>query len=289
MKLATFTHQGRTAIGVVTDEEIAELDGAPVGMRALLAAGEEGRALAARAMDRGGPRLRLAEVKLEAPVPDPRKFLGLGGNYKAHVAEILARRPDFPVSDRQTWFNKQVTCVTGPYDPIHKPKVSDSFDYEGEMAIVIGRRCRHVKAADAEPAIAGYMVCNDASVREWQSRAPTMMLGKSFDTHGPTGPWLTLGLSIEEAEDLEVRTWVNGELRQQGRTSDFVHGIGAMIEELSAVFTLEPGDILATGTPSGVGAAMTPPRFLRAGDLVRIEIERLGAIENPVILEPEPS
>jgi len=172
---------------------------------------------------------------------------------------------------------------------MHKPAISDEFDYEAELAFVIGERCRHVKASDAGRVIAGYLVCNDGGVRDWQRRSPTGTLGKSFDTHGPIGPWLTLGMSIDEAENLEIRSWVNGELRQHGHTSDFIHHIGEMIEELSTVFTLEPGDIFATGSPPGSGVAMTPPGFLKVGDVLRIEIERLGTIENPVIAEPVPA
>ena len=291
MKLATYTYEGRTRAGVVVDEEIVPLDdrgGAPLSVRALLEAGTAGRALIQSACDAAGPRLALAQVKLEAPIPDPRKFMGLGGNYGAHVAEMKKKSAAYQFPPNQIWFNKQTSCIIGPYDPMVKPALSDEFDYEAELAFVIGERCRHVKAADAGRVIAGYLVCNDASVRDWQRRSPTGTLGKSFDTHGPIGPWLTLGLAIEEAENLEVRSWVNGELRQQGRTSDFIYRIGHMIEELSTVFTLEPGDIFATGTPPGTGAGMTPTGYLKVGDVMKIEVERLGVIENPVIAEPDP-
>jgi 2-keto-4-pentenoate hydratase/2-oxohepta-3-ene-1,7-dioic acid hydratase in catechol pathway len=292
MKLATFTHNGVTGAGLVLDDEIVAIaeDGAPpVSVRAILTAGTAGRELLERARNRSGRTIALDQVTLEAPVPNAEKYLGLGGNYRAHIAEIQAKIPGFKVPDFQQWFAKQRGCLIGPYAPMHKPDISDQFDYEGELAIVIGERCRHVKAADAGRVIAGFMVCNDASVRDWQMRSPTAMLGKSFDTHGPSGPWLTLDMEIEEAEDLALRTWVNGELRQDGRTDDFIFHIGEMIEELTTVMTLQPGDILATGTPSGVGAGMTPQNFLKVGDVVRIEIERLGAIENPVIAEPRPA
>ena len=160
------------------------------------------------------------------------------------------------------------------------------LDYEGEMAVVIGRRCRHLRPAAAREVIAGYMVCNDVSVRDWQLRAPTATLGKSFDTHGPTGPWLTLADEVENPESLGLKTWVNGELRQNGNTSDFIYSLGQMLEELTTVLTLEPGDILTTGSPGGVGAAAVPPRYLKIGDIIRIEVESLGAIENRVIAEP---
>jgi 2-keto-4-pentenoate hydratase/2-oxohepta-3-ene-1,7-dioic acid hydratase in catechol pathway len=290
MKLASFTHGGVRKIGSVADDEVRTIasrsPNESLTLRDLLDAGDEGLAYIRRCLSGATETIKLRDVKLEAPIAHPRKFLGLGGNYHAHIAEIKRKMPNFVQPDNQVWFNKQVTCVIGPTDEIHKPRVSDSLDYEAELAVVIGRRCRHVQAADAHKVIAGYMVCNDVSLREWQMRAPTQMLGKSFDTHGPTGPWLTLGMSIDEAQDLEVKTHVNGGLRQHGRTSDFIYGIREMIAELTTVFTLEPGDILATGTPPGVGAAMTPPGFLRVGDVVRIEIEKLGMLENPVVAEP---
>jgi len=186
------------------------------------------------------------------------------------------------------WFNKQVSCVAGPYDPVHKPWVSDQFDYEGELGVVIGKRCRHVRAEEAGEVVAGYVVVNDLSVRDWQMRAPTHTLGKSFDTHGPFGPWLVTPDEIPDPHALRIRTWVNGELRQDSNTSLMIHRIEAMVAELSTAFTLEPGDILSTGSPAGVGGLMDPPRYLNPGDLVRVEIESIGAIENRVIPEPRP-
>ena len=152
--------------------------------------------------------------------------------------------------------------------------------------MVIGRRARHVKD-DAAQYIGGFMICNDVSVRDWQLRSPTAMLGKSFDTHAPTGPWLTTPDEIGNPENLRIRTWVDDELRQDGNTNDFIYSLGEMIEELSTVFTLEPGDILSTGCPAGVGGLMDPPCFLTAGQKVRIAVEGLGHIENTVIAEPE--
>jgi 2-keto-4-pentenoate hydratase/2-oxohepta-3-ene-1,7-dioic acid hydratase in catechol pathway len=292
MKLVSFTHGGVLKIGSVVDDEVRTIANKsrsePLTLLDLLDAGDEGRTYVRQCLSGATETIKLRDVKIEAPIAHPRKFLGLGGNYHAHIAEIKRKLPNFVEPEHQLWFNKQVTCVVGPTDAIHKPRVSDALDYEAELAVVIGRRCRHVQVADAHKVIAGYMVCNDVSVRDWQMRSPTGTLGKSFDTHGPTGPWLTLGMSIDEAQDLEVQTHVNGELRQHGRTSDFIYGIREMIAELTTVFTLEPGDILATGTPPGVGAAMTPPGFLRIGDIVRIEIEKLGVLENPVVAEPAP-
>jgi 2-keto-4-pentenoate hydratase/2-oxohepta-3-ene-1,7-dioic acid hydratase in catechol pathway len=289
MKLAMFTHEARTRIGIIEGDEIVDLssagDGVPTDLGVLL---QGGQALmqSVHGMHRRARRLPLAAVQLRAPISAPRKVLGLGLSFKSHVQEIRDRKVPLEIPPHQVWFNKQVTAVTGPFDSIHLPRVSSQLDYEGELAVVIGCRARHVSRADAQRVIAGYMICNDVSVRDWQRRSPTATLGKSFDTHAPTGPWLTTPDEIGNPHSLRIRTWVDGELRQDGNTDDFIYSIGEMIEELSTVFTLEPGDILATGTPAGVGALMQPPRFLAANQTVRIEIEGLGHIANRVIDEP---
>jgi len=290
MKLATFRRDGGIALGIVTADGLIDVERAdptlPRTLRSLLEAGPDALAAARRLETRPGPRLALADVALAAPIGEPRKFLGLGFSYRSHVAEIRERRKDIQIPPNQVWFTKQVSCVNGPFDDIHKPAISDMLDFEGEMAVVIGRRCRHLRAASAPDVIAGYMICNDVSVRDWQLRAPTATLGKSFDTHGPTGPWVTLADEVAEPEHLGLRTWVNGELRQNGNTNEFIYTLGQMLEELTTVMTLEPGDILTTGSPSGVGAAAVPPRYLKIGDVIRIELEGLGAIENCVVTEP---
>lgn len=291
MKLVTFEHDGQQKIGVLIGEEIVDLSLAdysfPSNMTAFLSHGKSALSAAQKAINSIKSRVQLRDVKLCAPVPRPRKFLGLGFSYKSHVEEIRNSGLNIEIPDNQVWFNKQVSCITGPYDDIHMPKISNIFDYEAELAVVIGKACRHVKAADAQDVIAGYMVTNDLSIRDWQMRAPTATLGKSFDTHGPTGPWITCKDEMDHPENLRIRTWVDDELRQDGNTDDFIYSIGEMIEELTTVFTLEPGDILATGTPSGVGAAFKPPKFLKTGQVVRTEIEGLGFIENKVIPEPD--
>lgn len=283
MKIATFTHGGRRRIGVVEGDEIADVTTTgkvPISMIALLSAGpgalDELRRAAASA-----PRLALADVHLDAPVPHPPKFLAIGLNYAGHVAETGREAPQFPV-----FFNKQTSCVTGPYDPIHRPRVSKALDYEGELAFVIGRRCRHVPKERAHEVIAGYLICHDVSVRDWQFKAQTMTLGKSFDTHGPLGPWLTTPDEVGDPHDLELGTYVNGERRQNARTSQLIHDCFDQVALLSTVCTLEPGDVISTGTPEGVAGVMKPPKWLVPGDVVRIEIERLGHIENLVVEEP---
>lgn len=226
----------------------------------------------------------LAAVRLLAPVGRPAKLLAIARNYAAHAAErggLLA--DDFPV-----FFNKQTSCIVGPGDAIVVPAVSEQVDYEGELGVVIGRTARNVTAQDALGFVAGYTVVNDVSVRDWQKRAPTMTLGKSFDTHGPIGPWLVTAGEIADPQALRIRTWVNGELRQDDTTASMLHDCAQQIAVLSTACTLEPGDVVATGTPAGVGAAFDPPRWLRAGDDVRITIEQVGTLTNPVI-ETRPS
>jgi 2-keto-4-pentenoate hydratase/2-oxohepta-3-ene-1,7-dioic acid hydratase in catechol pathway len=179
-----------------------------------------------------------------------------------------------------------INCVTGPYDPIHLPTVSEQLDYEGELAVVIGRRCRHVSRADAPGVVGGYTISNDVSVRDWQRKTQQWTLGKSFDTHGPLGPWIVTPDELGDPHAIGFRTLVNGEVRQQSNTGNLIHDCWALIAEISTACTLEPGDVIATGTCAGVAAFHQPPLWLRAGDVVRIEFDRIGAIENQVVDEP---
>ena len=282
MKLATFTHDGSTRIGAVDGDEVVDLAaaGLPADMLRFLEAGRPALLAAHRAMD-GGFRIPLSSVRLEAPIARPPKFLAVGLNYADHVAESGAQIPKHP-----TIFNKQSTCVTGPMDEIHLPRASQALDYEGELGFVIGRRCRHVSREDAPDVIAGYLVVDDVSVRDWQLRVPTWTMGKSFDTHGPIGPWIVTQDELADPHQLRLRTWVNRELRQESNTKQLIFDCFTLVEHLSTAFTLEPGDVVATGTPGGVGISMKPPKLLKAGDVVRVEIEGIGWIENPVVDEP---
>jgi 2-keto-4-pentenoate hydratase/2-oxohepta-3-ene-1,7-dioic acid hydratase in catechol pathway len=285
MRLITFTHQGRTRIGLADGEEAVDLSAAapdlPTRMVDFLETGDAGLAAAKRALESGTGRLPLAELKLEAPVPRPPEFLAVGLNYRDHIEESGMGTPEFLVV-----FNKQSSCVTGPTDPIHRPRVSTAIDYEGELAFVIGKPARHVPKQRAHEVIAGYTIVNDVSVRDWQFKAQTMTLGKSFDTHGPMGPWIVTADEIGDPHALGLRTWVNGEERQSSNTKNLVFDCFDVVETLSTVWTLAPGTVVSTGTPGGVGMAMKPPKFLVAGDTVRIEVEGIGWIENRVIEEP---
>ena len=280
MKLATFTEAGRTRVGRVEGDRIVDLTAAGVAadMIALLTAGHDGMRRAAQAT---GPTFALGAVTLCAPVLRPPKILAVGLNYKDHIEETGLETPKFPM-----FFNKQATAANGPYAPIHLPRVSDMLDYEGELGFVIGRRCRHVPRARAHEVIAGYVVCNDVSVRDWQMRSQTFTLGKSFDTHSPFGPWIVTTDEVGDPHALDLKTWVNGELRQNSNTRHLVFDCFEQIETLTAAFTLEPGDLILTGTPSGVGIGFKPRRYLAAGDVVKVEIAKLGHIENRVIAEP---
>ncbi len=221
--------------------------------------------------------LALGDVRLLAPIARPGKILCVGLNYADHIAEA-----NLPAPAEQLWFAKAGTGAAGPFDPIELPPVSDQLDYEAELVVVIGRRCRHLPRDRAAEAIFGYCVGNDVSVRDWQTRTSQFFLGKSFDGHAPFGPWLTTADSID-ATDLAITATVNGEQRQESRTSRMVFDILDQLVLLSQVMTLEPGDIVFTGTPGGVGMGFKPPKWLAIGDTVRVAIEGLGAIENQVV------
>jgi len=284
VKLVTFTHEGRTRIGLAREDVVVDLSAAapdlPTDMLSFLEAGPAAMD-AARAVEASDATLPLDAVKLEAPIARPPKFLAIGLNYADHVAEAGLETPAHP-----TLFNKQSTCVVGPDEPFHLPRASHVLDYEGELGIVIGRRCRHVTKEDAAQVIAGYTIVNDVTVRDWQLRIPTWTIGKSFDTHGPLGPYIVTSDEVGDPHALELRTWVNGELRQHTNTKELIFDCFTLIEHLTTSFTLEPGDVIATGTSSGVGIGMKPPKLLVAGDVVKIAIDKLGELENAVIEEP---
>lgn len=284
MKLITFTHNGWTRVGAVVDDAV--IDGGayhhiPQNMIEFLAAGPAAITALQAQIDSGLGRLALRDVKLEAPVPRPGKYLGIGLNYADHIAETGREKPDYP-----TFFTKQSSCVIGHNAAIQRPKVSDKLDYEGELAFVIGRRCRHVPLDKAVDAIAGFTIANDVTVRDWQARSPTWTLGKSFDTCGPLGPWLVTRDEIGNPHALNLKTWVDDELRQQANTAEMLFSCYEMVAYLSQAMTLEVGDVITTGTPSGVGVKMQPRAYLKPGQIVRIEIEGIGELVNPVINEP---
>jgi len=226
-------------------------------------------------------RIPLADVQLLAPIPRPRKYLGIGLNYADHIDETGLEKPEFPL-----FFTKQSSCVMGHGDSIFLPRVSEKLDYEGELAFVIGKKCKHVSVENAHEVIAGFTIANDVTVRDWQFRSPTWTVGKSFDTHGPIGPWMVTADEIQNPHDLNLKTWVDDELRQNSNTRHMMFNCYEMIAYLSQAMTLEVGDIITTGTPNGVGVKMKPRGYLKAGQVVKIEIDGIGALVNTVINEP---
>lgn len=287
MKLVTFTQGGATRIGVLDGDSIVDLAAAapqlPREMCAFLAAGADALATARQALgNTSSARVALKDVRLEAPILRPPKILAVGLNYKDHIAETGNKTPEVPMI-----FNKQSTAINSPTGDIYLPRVSEQLDYEGEFAVVIGRYCRHVPKNRAREVIAGYTIANDVSVRDWQRRVPTFTMGKSWDTHCPLGPCITTADEVGDPHTLDLKTWVNGELRQSSNTSQLLFNAFDLVEHLTTAFTLEPGDVISTGTPGGVAAAMKPPKWLKPGDVVKIAIDKLGEIENRVIAEPE--
>jgi 2-keto-4-pentenoate hydratase/2-oxohepta-3-ene-1,7-dioic acid hydratase in catechol pathway len=268
--------------GLLVGDEVVDLSdpavGLPATMAQLLALGPTGLEVAGQAASGKAARYPLDSVRRHAPVSDPPNILAIGMNYRAHVAEMGREPPEF-----QYWFNKQRTSIAGPGDPIVLPAVSTMVDYEGELAMVIGSRCQYVPAARAMEVVAGFTVINDVSARDWQWRTPTFTMGKSFDSHAPCGPELVTVDELGDPGKLAIRTWVNEELRQDSSTADLIFTCAEMIEYLTTAFPLEPGTVIATGTPAGVGAGFSPPKFLADGDVVRIAIEGVGELVNPVV------
>jgi len=226
------------------------------------------------------PDVALAKVRLLAPVARPGKVMGIGLSYADHIKESGQETPR-----HQVWFTKAVTAINGPFDPIEIPRASPMVDYEAELVVVIGKRCRHVPKESAAEVIFGYCAGNDVSVRDWQLRTPQWVLGKSFDTHAPIGPWIVTADEVGDPHTMGIRCFVNGERRQNSNTKNLVFNVYDQIAHLSEAMTLEPGDLIFTGTPGGVGGVMRPPKFLKAGDKVRVEIDRIGTIE--AVMRPE--
>jgi ureidoglycolate lyase len=288
MKLATFEELGETGgaarAGIVAGDGVIDLaqTSLPPEMTTLIAQWEKVAGDARRIAASTKAHFKLSEVRLLAPVPHPQKILAIGLNYADHIAESGQPKPE-----RQIWFSKLPNAVNGPYDPIPLPKVSAALDYEAEMVAVIGKRCKHVSKEDAASAVFGYACGNDVTVRDWQFHTPQWILGKSFDGHAPFGPWITTSDEVGDPHSLGIRCFVNGEKRQDSNTSNLVFNVFDQIALLSQAMTLEPGDIIFTGTPGGVGMAMKPPKFLHAGDIVRVEIDKLGALEASVVKEGE--
>ncbi len=281
MKLLRFDLDGTPRVGVLKDDGIVDLKltAGFESVRSIIDGGEAALAKIDRMLATASATLPLSEARLLAPIERPGKYLAIGMNYQKHLEEAARLGVEAPKD--QLWFNKQTTCIVGPYDDID-PGVTEQLDYESELGVVIGKTAKGVKESDARDYVFGYFVANDVSARDWQRRSPTFTLGKSFDTHGPIGPWIVTADEIADPHALGIRCLVNGEVRQSSDTSKMIFNIWQQIAYLSTAFTLEPGDLLATGTPEGVGIGMQPPVFLQPGDVVRCEVDQVGAIENRV-------
>ena len=289
MKLVTFAPKGASSdwrVGVLRDDLVFDLRALspqlPSDMLGFLAAGQPALDVAAQTVQAASPKqgLALKSVRLNAPIPKPGKIMCIGLNYRDHAKESNQPIPEFP-----TLFAKYASCVIGPDEPIVIPSLTDKIDYEVELAAVIGRRARHVSEADALNYVAGYVPFNDVSARDYQMRTSQWTIGKTFDTFGPMGPAITTTDEVPDPQALDISLSIGGEVLQHSNTRELVFTVQQLISVLSGVMTLEPGDVISTGTPSGVGAARNPKRWLKAGDVVRIEIEKLGVLSNPVVNE----
>lgn len=284
MKLATFRHRdGNAALGVVQGDQmlsLGRLSGMPQSMIGLIAAGSEALNKVQRAVQ-SCEQIPLNSVRLLAPIPQPPEFLGVGLNYKDHALEAKMALPSAPL-----FFNKQTSCITGPFGDIVMPRLSVELDYEGELGIVVGQAGRYLSREAASAAIFGFVVVNDVSVRDVQLRSPTHTMGKSFDSHGPFGPWITTADEIPSFQDLSLTTKVNGEVRQHGSTSQMIFDCVEIMVQLSQVMSLRPGTLITTGTPAGVAFGRQPPPWLTVGDVVSVEIEGIGKLVNRVVAEP---
>ncbi len=295
MKLVSYRRKNELRTGVVMDGRVLDVAALlPKGARPRALADEVGRDMTAlirhhgkvlpalrRALRarRAGKGMTIAAARLAAPLPRPGKILGIGRNYGAHVAE-----GGLEAQERPRIFLKAGTSVIGPGEKVIRPAGIAKLDYEAELAVVIGKRAKNVPRDQALKVIAGYTILNDVSAREFQFdvKPPQTSFAKSMDTFCPTGPWIVTADEIADPQTLSLRCWVNDMLVQGGSTSDMIFDIAEIVAHVSRYQTLEPGDLIATGTPDGVGAFRTPPLYLKPGDRVRIEIEGIGELSNPV-------
>ena len=287
MKLVSYKIHDKINIGALKEDFIVPFSNdpnIPNDMLSFLEAGKKVMTLAEDVVKKNQNIIPMDSCRLINPILRPPKIIAIGLNYQDHLEEIRAIGREVDDPEVPMIFNKQSTSACGPYEDIHDPKVSDKLDYEGELAFVIGKKCRHVPRSEAHNVIAGYCVSNDVSVRDWQLRVPTFTIGKSFDTHCPFGPAIVTADEISDPHNLQIKTEVNQEVRQNSNTKNLIFNCFELVEHLSTSFTLEPGDLILSGTPSGVGVADN--KFLKEGDEVKISISELGYIKNKVVNEP---
>ncbi|MBQ82537.1 MAG: hypothetical protein CMD59_03270 [Gammaproteobacteria bacterium] len=287
MKLITYEKDSKSFIGSIDEGGIVAFENDPSIPKDMLGFLDEGLSSMEKAKSLHADkknRIALSDVNLKAPISRPPKIIAIGLNYSDHLEEVKAAGREIDKPEVPMIFNKQSLSANGPYSEVHDPSVSEMLDFEGELTIVIGKKCRHVAKEDAHKVIAGYTIANDFSVRDWQLRVPTFTIGKSFDTHCPFGPAIVTPDEITDPHNLDIKTFVNGEERQSSNTKHLMFNCFDLVEHLSTAFTLEPGDLILTGTPGGVG--VVEGKFLKQGDVVKVEIAELGYIENKIIDEP---
>jgi 2-keto-4-pentenoate hydratase/2-oxohepta-3-ene-1,7-dioic acid hydratase in catechol pathway len=288
MKIITGTTNGQTVAGLLEDDTVVICATGPAASGAVLALISGGEDALADWVAKGGPRVPLSEVHLMAPIPDPRRdIFCVGKNYYAHAAEFHKSGFDSSAKEQvpsaPVIFTKATTSVIGPGDTVRASiDPTATVDYEGELAVVIGKRAFGVSKAQAMDHVFGYVIVNDVTSRELQKRHNQWVIGKGCDTFCPMGPWIATADEVGDPTALELTTQINGVLRQQATISDLIFDIPTLIETLSQTITLLPGDIIATGTPVGVGIGFTPPIYLQKGDVMRVAITGLGVLENPV-------
>ncbi|MEI3612406.1 fumarylacetoacetate hydrolase family protein [Pseudogracilibacillus sp. SO30301A] len=305
MKLVTFTHEGETRIGALEDDKVIDLNAAfltylqskgeiraaqiaeayiPKNMVGFLEGGQTSLEYAKKAVEFALNNfgdaeyvLKVDEVWLEAPVQQPKKIICVGHNYREHILEMGREIPPYPLV-----FAKFSNALIGPEDDIPFFPISEQLDYEAEFTFVVGKRAKNVSEKDALDFVAGYTICNDVTYRDIQRRTLQWLQGKSVDGSAPMGPWLVTSDELTNPSGLDITLYVNGEERQRSNTENLVFSVQKLVEFLSNLMTLEPGDVIMTGTPGGVGVAMEPQSFLTDGDVVRIEVDQVGVLENKV-------
>jgi 2-keto-4-pentenoate hydratase/2-oxohepta-3-ene-1,7-dioic acid hydratase in catechol pathway len=280
LRLASFRHGGKNSFGIVTDRGVINLggrDGLPGDLAAALAAeGIDAIARHAAAV----PDHALGDIDFLPVIPRPEKLICVGLNYRDHAAEVGAEIPKYP-----TLFVRFPDSQVGHGGALVRPKASTRFDYEGELAVIIGKSGRHIGRDNAFDHVAGYSCFNDGTIRDWQGHTTQFTAGKNFVATGAMGPWMVTADEIPDPGHLAVRTRLNGETVQDGSTADMVFDIPALIEYVSTFTELRPGDVIATGTPAGVGYRRSPRLYMKAGDIVEVEIEGIGVLRNSVIDE----
>lgn len=282
MRFIAFSTGNGPALGLVTGDEVANLtaQGLPATLEDLLRAGPEGMA-AAKAAAAKASRAPLSQITYLAPLQSPGKAIAVGLNYRDHAAEVKLELPTYPLL-----FNRFPSSWVAHQAPIICPRVSDKYDYEGELAVIIGKAGRHISVADALDHVAGYSVFNEGSVRDYQRKSPQWMMGKNFDQSGSFGPvFVTADELPAGGKGLRLTTRLNGQVMQDAKTDNMIFDVATLISVCSEVFALMPGDVIISGTPAGVGVARDPKVFMKAGDVCEVEIEGIGLLSNPIHAE----